>query len=53
MALPDALTEAQIYHRCPLDKLDFETTESLQDLALPFGQDRALRALEFGASMKA
>ena len=53
MALPDALTEAQIYHRCPLDKLDFETTESLEDLALPFGQDRALRALEFGASMKA
>ncbi|MBE0486479.1 Lon protease family protein [Marinobacter sp.] len=53
MALPVALTEDQIYHRCPLDMLDFETTEALENLELPFGQDRMLRALEFGASMQA
>lgn len=53
MAVPAALTEDQVYHRCPADKLDFETTESLEELKLPFGQDRVLRALEFGASMKA
>src|SRR5690554_2029457 len=53
MAVPAALTEDQVYHRCPPDKLDFETTESLEGLELPIGQDRVLRALEFGASMKA
>ncbi|WP_417546417.1 Lon protease family protein [Marinobacter sp.] len=53
MAVPAALTEDQIYHRCPPEKLDFETTEKLDDLELPFGQDRMLRALEFGASMAA
>ncbi|WP_100638364.1 Lon protease family protein [Marinobacter salexigens] len=53
MAVPAALTESQIYHRCPPEKLDFETTETLEDLDLPFGQDRVLRALEFGASMAA
>lgn len=53
MARPAPLSEQEIYHRCPLDKLEFDTTESLEDLDLPFGQDRVLRALEFGASMKA
>ena len=53
MAVPAALTEERIYHRCPPEKLDFETTESLEELELPFGQDRMLRALEFGAEMKA
>ncbi len=53
MAVPTALTEDQIYHRCPLEKLDFDTTEKLEDLELPFGQERMLRALEFGASIAA
>lgn len=53
MAVPAALTEDQIYHRCPPEKLDFDTTETLENLELPFGQDRVLRALEFGASMTA
>ncbi len=53
MAVPAALTEHQIYHRCPPERLDFETTETLEDLELPFGQDRMLRALEFGASIAA
>ncbi|AOY88023.1 ATP-dependent protease [Marinobacter salinus] len=53
MALPSPLTPEQVYHRCPLDQLDFDTTESLEDLELPCGQERVLRALEFGASMQA
>ena len=53
MAVPTALTEEQIYHRCPLEKLDFENTENLEDLELTFGQHRVLRALEFGANMAA
>ncbi|MCR8913384.1 ATP-dependent protease [Marinobacter panjinensis] len=53
MTLPTPLTPEQVYHRCPLDQLDFDTTESLEDLELPYGQERVLRALEFGASMKA
>ena len=53
MTLPPALTEDQIYHRCPADELDFDTTESLEDLDQPLGQDRVLRALEFGANMTA
>ncbi|MBW4936224.1 Lon protease family protein [Marinobacter sp. F4206] len=50
---PAALTEDQVYHRCPLGQLDFETTDSLEDLDLPCGQERVLRALEFGAGMQA
>ncbi|HHX35223.1 MAG TPA: AAA family ATPase [Gammaproteobacteria bacterium] len=53
MTVPAALTEEQIYHRCPLENLDFTTTETLADLEQPFGQDRVLRALEFGASIAA
>ncbi|WP_152204962.1 ATP-binding protein [Marinobacter changyiensis] len=53
MTLPMPLTPEQVYHRCPLDQLDFDTTDSLEDLELPCGQERVLRALEFGASMQA
>ncbi|MCK7544610.1 AAA family ATPase [Marinobacter bryozoorum] len=53
MTSPTALTEDQIYHRCPPDKLSFETTETLEDLDQPLGQERVLRALEFGAGMAA
>ncbi|WP_372964034.1 Lon protease family protein [Marinobacter sp.] len=53
MAEPVKLTEEQVYHFCPLEKLDFDTTATLEDLELPFGQERMLRALEFGASMQA
>ncbi|MBC7325273.1 MAG: AAA family ATPase, partial [Moorella sp. (in: Bacteria)] len=37
----------------PTEKLDFITTDDLEDLERPCGQDRVLRALEFGASMQA
>ncbi|MEQ9547348.1 MAG: AAA family ATPase [Marinobacter sp.] len=53
MPLPAPLTEDQVYHGCPLEKLDFITTDDLEDLEQPCGQDRVLRALEFGASMQA
>ncbi|SDW76204.1 Lon protease family protein [Marinobacter mobilis] len=53
MPLPVPLTEAQVYHRCPPEVLSFATTESLDDLELPCGQERVLRALEFGAGMSA
>ena len=53
MSLPAPLTENQVYHGCPEDKLDFQTTEDLQDLERPYGQDRVLRALEFGAGIQA
>ncbi|MBD3639834.1 MAG: AAA family ATPase [Marinobacter sp.] len=53
MTVPAPLNIDQVYHRCPPDKLDFETTETLEDLELPCGQERVLRALEFGASMQA
>ncbi|MDY6816824.1 MAG: Lon-like protease helical domain-containing protein, partial [Pseudomonadota bacterium] len=52
MTVPAPLNIDQVYHRCPPEKLDFETTETLQDLELPCGQERVLRALEFGASME-
>ncbi|MDX1597202.1 MAG: AAA family ATPase [Marinobacter sp.] len=53
MPLPAPLTGEQVYHRCPPEKLDFITTEDLEDLEQPCGQDRVLRALEFGANMQA
>ncbi len=53
MTLPTALTEDQVYHYCPPEKLSFDTTETLEDLDQPFGQERVLRALEFGAGMAA
>lgn len=53
MVVPAALTEDQIYHRCPPEMLDFDTTEALENVDLPFGQERMLRALEFGAGMRA
>lgn len=53
MTSPTALTEDQTYHRCPPDKLSFDTTETLEELDQPFGQERVLRALEFGAGMAA
>lgn len=53
MTVPVALTAEQIYHHCPPDQLDFANTAELADLEQPFGQDRVLRALEFGASMTA
>ncbi len=51
MAVPEKLSADQVYRRCPLQRLTFETTESLPDLALPWGQEGAMRALEFGTGI--
>jgi predicted ATP-dependent protease len=51
MAVPEPLALEQLYRRCAPERLDFKTTESLADLDLPWGQDQAMRALEFGASI--
>ncbi|WP_019627170.1 Lon protease family protein [Thioalkalivibrio sp. ALJT] len=52
MTRPAPLTEKQVYQHCPPEYLDFATTESLEALELPCGQERLLRALEFGAAMR-
>lgn len=52
MTTPLPLTVDQVYHRCPSDQFDFDTTASLEPLDLPCGQERVIRALEFGARMK-
>ena len=52
MTRPKPLGEEQVYHHCPPEQLDFDTTEHLEELELPCGQDRLLRALDFGASMR-
>ena len=51
--MPDikALTPEQVYRACPVESLDFETTEHLEALGLTHGQQRAVRALEFGAGI--
>lgn len=53
MASPIKLSEHQIYHACPRDRLPFETTEHLEILTQPLGQDRVLRAMKFSADMSA
>jgi len=52
MPTPSPLTVAQVYRRCPPEALDFETTEDLEELDVPCGQERVLRALEFGARVQ-
>lgn len=46
-----SLTEEQLYHVCDLNLLNFETTDELDPLAEPLGQDRAMEALNFGLDM--
>ncbi len=46
-----SLTEAQLYHVCDLNLLNFETTDELAPLVEPLGQDRAMEALNFGLGM--
>lgn len=53
MNRPAPLTEEQVYRRCPLGQLDFDTTESLEELEQPCGQARVLRAMEFGTRVRA
>ncbi|QOC23113.1 AAA family ATPase [Wenzhouxiangella sp. AB-CW3] len=52
MADIKALTPEQVYRACPVESLDFETTEHLDALGLPHGQQRAVSALQFGAAIE-
>jgi len=51
MQEPKALTAEQLFRACPPDHFTFRTTESLDDLAEPLGQERFMRALTFGTDM--
>lgn len=47
-----ALLPTQLYRRCPLEQLTFNTTQELPDLDEPLGQERAASAIHFGVSMR-
>ncbi len=51
MSSPPPLQPDQLIHRCERDRLDFDSTEDLEPLPLPPGQERAVGALEFGTDM--
>ncbi|AKS40914.1 Lon protease family protein [Wenzhouxiangella marina] len=40
-----------LYRSCPPEAFTFKTTDQLDSLPLPWGQDRAMRALDFGSQM--
>jgi lon-related putative ATP-dependent protease len=46
-----ALDVDALYRRCPIEALGFESTDQLDPLPLTWGQDRAMRALDFGSRM--
>ncbi len=46
--LQPSLQPEQLYRSCPVDLLNFETTDELQPLVDQLGQDRVLAALDFG-----
>lgn len=52
MADIEPLGVDRVYRRCREDSLDFETTESLEPLGEPVGQERVLQALRFGTGIR-
>lgn len=52
MVAPHALASAALYHHCDISKFKFASTVELEDLTGFVGQDRALKAIEFGASIQ-
>ncbi|MCX7913633.1 MAG: AAA family ATPase [Thermodesulfovibrionales bacterium] len=46
-----ALNPEELYRRCPLEIFDFQTTEDIDILKDSIGQERALKALDFGLSL--
>ncbi|MFU8830832.1 MAG: Lon protease family protein [Wenzhouxiangella sp.] len=46
-----ALTADQLFRPCSPDRFTFRTTEALDDLDEPLGQDQFMRALTFGTDM--
>jgi len=52
MPTPSPLDPSQLRRRCVLDRLAFETTADLEDLAEVPGQERALDAIRFGIGIR-
>ncbi len=52
MTKPEPLNEEQVYHYCLPERLDFATTDELEALDIPCGQERVVRALEFGTNIR-
>lgn len=53
MAAPDPLSLERLYRVCDPEQLGFRTTEELSAMDRPPGQERALEAMDLGASMRA
>jgi hypothetical protein len=45
------ITADDLYKACDFDMMDFETTEDIKPLIGTIGQDRAMRAIDFGLSL--
>lgn len=52
MDYPLPLDPAALYHACDPQTLDFDTTETLEDLTEVIGQERAVDAVRFGMGMR-
>jgi lon-related putative ATP-dependent protease len=50
--LPEALSAEQVYASCPTDKFKFKTTDELDSSNDIIAQDRAIRAINMGLSIK-
>lgn len=46
------LAPHQLYTACSLEQFDFDTTETLDDLNVVIGQDRAIQALHLGVNIQ-
>jgi lon-related putative ATP-dependent protease len=46
------LAPAELYHRCDLSALDFDTTDVLEPLTSSIGQERAVKAIHFGVGIQ-
>ncbi len=52
MKKPESLNAESLYHRCDLSQFKFQTTEELEPLDQPLGQQRALEAIEFAVDIQ-
>ncbi|HET9240660.1 MAG TPA: ATP-binding protein [Oligoflexus sp.] len=50
--LPQALSAEQVYASCPTDRFNFKTTDELESSNDIIAQDRAIRAINMGLSIK-
>lgn len=51
LLVPNSLAPEALYQHCDISKFTFTDTAELQDLAELIGQERALKAIEFGADI--